>query len=206
MSTSMPQSARILITRDHIKDLRDHGPGMCLTWDESDHQVGVASPHQATMPTQMIITGYQGLRELAEDLSQEGHAATDEDLARDLTDIASDWRADWPGIRTMNLQVQDLRKRLADECAYLAAAPVFRLPTGGLPQMTDYYRLEGSTHLATVTVGFGFTEPTRVTASDPGDGTRPVADLTLGTGGTLTHAATSRLIASTVICALNQDR
>ncbi|WP_236567995.1 hypothetical protein [Nocardiopsis sp. FR6] len=206
MHTSMPHGARIIITRDHVEDLRDHGPSACLTWHEDTHQVEAVGPHTALNPSRMIITGYQGLRELADYYTAEGHEVADDDLALDLTDIAADWRADWPGIRTMNLQVEDLRGALAEAGAYLSTAPTFMLPGHGLPQMTDYYRLAGGSRLASVTVGFGFTEPTRITAEDPDDDTQPIADLTLGTSGTLTHAATSRLIASTVTSALNQDR
>ncbi|MCP3013848.1 hypothetical protein NGM33_10950 [Nocardiopsis dassonvillei] len=207
MSTSMPYGAqRVIVTRDHIEDLRVHGRGACLTWHEDTHQVQAVGPRAATDPRRMIIIGYQGLGEVSEHHAENGDEVTDEDLARDLTDIASDWRAEWPEIRAMNLQVHDLRRALTDAGAYLASAPTFQLPIRGLPQMTDYYTLAGSTRLAQVTVSFGFIEPTRITASDPDDDTRPIADLTLGTGGTLTHAATSRLIASTVTCALNQDR
>ncbi len=202
----MPYGARIIITRDHVQDLREHGPGACLTWHEDTHQVQVVGPHTALKPSRMIITGYQGLREMADHHAEEGHVVTDDDLAQDLTDITADWRTDWPGIRAMNLQVEDLRGALADTGAYLSAAPTYMLPRHGLPQMTDYYRLAGGTRLASVTVTFGFTEPARITANDPDDDTQPIADLTLGTGGTLTHAATSRLIASTVTSALTQDR
>ncbi|OKI21309.1 hypothetical protein A6A08_21180 [Nocardiopsis sp. TSRI0078] len=202
----MPYGARIIITRDHVEDLRGHGSGACLTWHEDTHQVEAVGPHTALNPSRMIITGYQGLCEMADYYAAEGHEVADDDLALDLTDIAADWRIDWPGIRAMNLQVEDLRGALADAGAYLSAAPTFMLPRHGLPQMTDYYRLAGGSRLASVTVGFGFTEPTRITAEDPDDDTQPIVDLTLGTSGTLTHAATSRLIASTVTSALNQDR
>ncbi len=203
----MPYGAqRVIVTREDIEDLRGHGTGACLTWHEDTHQVQAAGPRTATDPSRMIIIGYQGLGELSEQRALEGDEVTDEDLARDLTDIATDWRAEWPEIRAMNLQVHALRRALTDAGAYLASAPTFRLPASGLPQMTDYYNLAGSTRLAQVTVSFAFIEPTRITASDPDDDTQPIADLTLGTGGTLTHLATSRLIASTVTCALNQDR
>lgn len=203
----MPYGARrVIVTREDIEDLRGHGTGACLTWLEGIHQVQAVGPRTATDPSRMIIIGYEQLVEMAEDHAQDGDEVTDEDLARDLTDIASDWRAEWPEIRAMNLQVHALRRALTDAGSYLASAPTFRLPTRGLPQMTDYYGLAGSTRLAQVTVSFAFIEPTRITASDPGDDTQPIADLTLGTGGTLTHLATSHLIASTVTCALNQDR
>nr|WP_179811847.1 hypothetical protein [Nocardiopsis sinuspersici] len=203
----MPYGARrVTVTRDHIEDLRVHGPGACLTWHEDTRQVEAVGPHTALNPSRMIITGYQGLCDMADYYAAEGHEVTDDALAQDLTDIATDWRTDWPGIRAMNLQVEDLRGALADMGAYLSAAPIFMLPRHGLPQMTDYYRLAGGSHLASVTVSFGFTEPTRITAEDPDNDNQPIADLTLGTSGTLTHAATSRLIASTVTSALNQGR
>lgn len=202
----MPYGARVIVTRDHIETLRDHGPGACLTWLEGVNQVQAVGPRTTTDPNRMIIIGYQGLDEMAEDHAQDGDEVTDDDLARDLTDIATDWRAEWHEIRAMNLQVHALRRALADAGAYLASAPTFQLSGSGLPQMTDYYGLAGSTRLAQVTVTFGFIEPTRITASDSDDDTEPIADLTLGTGGTLTHLATSHLIASTVNCALNQGR
>lgn len=202
----MPYGARrVTVTRDHIEDLRGHGPGACLTWHEGTHQVEAVGPHTVADASRMIIIGYRELGMMAEQHAEEGREATDEDLARDLTDIATAWRAEWPEIRAMHLQVTVLRRSLADAGVHLATSPTFRLPTGGLPQMTDYYHLAGSSRRASVTVSFGFIEPTRITGSDSDDDTQPIADLRLGIDGTLTHLAISRLIASTVTYALCQD-
>lgn len=201
----MPYVTRgITVTRDHIEELRDHGPGACLTWNEETHQVRVVSPPTATEPSRMFIIGYEGLGEMIDHQVVQGREVTDQILAEDLSDIATDIGAGWPQVRAMNLQVTALRRTLADAGVYLAAPPTFQSPAEGLPQLTDHYRLGGNSREASVTVSFGFLEPVRITSNDADDATQPIADLTLSIDGTLTHLAISRLIASTVTNALYQ--
>ncbi|OLT24913.1 hypothetical protein BJF83_23590 [Nocardiopsis sp. CNR-923] len=199
----MPYPTPIHVTPDHVAALRENGPGTCLTWDEDTGRVEAVLPRKAIVPTRMIIASQRGLGELADLYTAEGREAADEDLARDLTDLAGDWWGDWPQVRAMNLVCEDLRSHLADWCVYLTAAPTAEPYRRGLPRMTDYYRLAECDRIAQVTVTWAFEEPTRILSHDPADRARPVADLALRTGGTLTHRAASDLIACTVWQALD---
>ncbi|MCY9785171.1 hypothetical protein KIK06_14900 [Nocardiopsis sp. EMB25] len=203
MSTSMPYRTPIHITPDHIADLREAAPSACLTWDEDTGNVEAVLPRKAIVPTRMIITSQRGLGELTDLYTAEGRKATDEDLAEDLTDIATDWLTTWPEVRAMNLMCEDLRSHLADWCVYLTQAPTVEPRTRGLPRMTDYYRLADCDRIAEVTMTWAFQEPTRILSHNPTDEARPVADLALDTGGTLTYRAASDLIAGTVWQALD---
>ncbi|WP_152442573.1 hypothetical protein [Nocardiopsis kunsanensis] len=207
MHTSMPYPPLIRLTREHIADLRDQETPACLTWSEDTCQVEVTDPWETTSPDRMIISGHQGLRELTAHYACQGRQANDGDLAGDLSAMAAGWQIDWHGIRAMNLQVHELRRNLATAGVYLSAAPTLAMPaTGGLPAMTDYYCLAGSEHTAHVTVTFGFIDPTRITTSGLWEEAEPAADRTLATSSTLTYAATSRLVASTVTQALHHGR
>ncbi|MFY7070237.1 hypothetical protein ACOQFV_30640 [Nocardiopsis changdeensis] len=205
MSTSMPYTAGITVTPGNIDELRELGTAGCLVWDEGACWVLAVSGDKAQAPSRMIITGHWGLKHLARDLKEQGRPATDEELARDLTDIANDQLTDWPGIRAMNLQVQELREALIGPHIYLDAAPTFEIPAGGLPRMTDYYRRTHTGITACVTVTFGYLEPTRITVCTPGEVPRPVADLTVSTAGPCKAHQVHRLIAAAVDGALDLD-
>jgi hypothetical protein len=202
----MPYTRPIVITRENVETLRDCGAGACLTWHEETGAVETVLPWETSFLRRMIIVSRRGLDELTDMYTADGHEVTNEDLARDLSDIASDYLLSWPEIRTMSLMCEDVRRRLADAGVYLTAGPTPELPVRGLPRMTDHYRLVGGDRLAEVTFTWAFTEPTRILTRDPVNDAQPVADLALGTGGTLTHRAMSDLIASTVIHGLDLNR
>ncbi|RKS07048.1 hypothetical protein DFP74_2702 [Nocardiopsis sp. Huas11] len=205
MRTSMPYTPPIVITSEDVAALRERGPGACLTWHEDTAAIEAVTPREALDPRRMIIASHRGLGEVADQHTEDGRQATEDDLASDLTDIASDYAIDWPQIRTMNLMCQDLRDQLADTCAYLAAPPIYEDSSPGAPRMTDHYRLTGGQRIAHVTVTWAFTEPTRIRTRDPIDDRRAFADLTLATGGMLTHRVISDLIAGTVWQTLDQN-
>ena len=204
--TSMPYPPLIRLTREHIAALRGQASPACLTWSEDTCQVEVTDRWETISPDRMIISGHQGLRELADHYACRGRQASDDDLAGDLSAMAAGWQADWHGVRAMNLQVHELRRNLATAGVHLSAAPTLAMPVTGLPAMTDYYSLPGSDQTAHVTVTFGFLAPTRITTGGLWGGAEPAADRTLATSSTLTHAATSRLVASTVSQALHHGR
>ncbi|MFL1375758.1 hypothetical protein [Nocardiopsis protaetiae] len=205
MSTSMPYRAGITVTPANIVELRDRGTVGCLVWDEATSWVHAINGNTAPAPSRMIITGRSGLKDLTEYLEEDGSPATDEELARDLTDIANDQLTDWPGIRAMNLQVQGLREALIGPRIYLDAAPTFEIPAGGLPRMTDYYRRTHTGVTVCVTVTFGYLQPTRITVCAPGEVPRPVADLTVSTAGAFKAHKVHRLITAAVDGALDLD-
>ncbi|MFY7064711.1 hypothetical protein ACOQFV_02500 [Nocardiopsis changdeensis] len=201
----MPYKTGITVTPANIDKLHDQGTAGCLVWDEATSWVHAVSGDKAPAPSHMIITGRSGLKHLARDLKEQGRPATDEELARDLTDIANDQLTDWPGIRAMNLQVQGLREALIGARVYLDAAPTFEIEAGGLPRMTDYYRRTHTGITACVTVTFGYLEATRITVCAPGEVPRPVADLTVSAAGTFKAHKVHRLIAAAVDGALDLD-
>jgi hypothetical protein len=194
----MPDQARIRVTVGHIESLRHQGPQACMTWNEDTGRVEAVSPDRALRPNRMIITGHRGLGELAELRTTLGDEATDEVLAEDLTCIANDWLAEWPEVRAMNLQVEEVRGHLADKGVHLVASPTFTLPATGLPQLTDYYRLADGELTASVTVTFGFMMPTRIVTEDERGRTRREWNVTLVTNRAFSHAVTSKTIAATV--------
>ncbi|WP_028648756.1 hypothetical protein [Nocardiopsis sp. CNT312] len=199
MHTSMYHHGAIQVTNGHIAQLRIDGPDQALTWHENTREVEVVTVSEAANPRRMIIATSAGLDEVAEVYDGE---PTDDDLARDLADIAGDWLHTWPEVRAMNLQVHDLRSFLADAGVYLHGAPVCGPPGEGLPWMRDHYRLGGAARFVQITVTFGFIEPTRIRIAGRGDGTQPRGELSLEAGGVFSHTSTSRLIASTVADAL----
>lgn len=205
MSTSMPYKTGITVTPADVEKLRDSATGSCLVWDEATTWVATIGRDQVATTSRMIIAGKRALADLEEALDEQGLPATDERLARDLTDIANDQLTDWPGIRAMNLQVQGLREALIGPRIYLDAAPTFEIPAGGLPRMTDYYRRTHTGITACVTVTFGYLETTRITVCAPGEVPRPVADLTVSAAGTFKTHKVHRLIAAAVDGALDLD-
>ncbi len=201
----MPYRTAITVTPRNIDELRELGTAGCLVWDEGASWVLAVNGDKAPAPSRMIITGRNGLKHLARDLEDQGRPATDDELARDLTDIANDQLTDWPGIRAMNLQVQELREALIGPRIYLDAAPTFEIGAGGLPRMTDYYRRTHTGTTACVTVTFGYLEPTRITVCAPGDVPRPVAEVTVAAAGIFQAHQVHRLIAAAVNGALDLD-
>ncbi|WP_436888483.1 hypothetical protein [Nocardiopsis dassonvillei] len=205
MSTSMPYTTAITVTPTDVEKLRDSATGSCLVWDEASNWVATIGRDQVATTSRMIIAGRRGLEDLAETLDEEGIPVTDERLARDLTDIANDYRTEWPGIRTMNLQVQGLREAVIGPRTYLDGPPLLQVPVTGLPRMTDYYRRTRTGLIACVTVSFAYLEPTVITLRAPREGLRPVTEMAVETAGALRPHKVHRLIAAAVDGALDLD-
>lgn len=173
MSTSMPHISRpIQVSADQVAYLRHAEPGSLLVWIEASNEVQIYGPTGRLGEHRMIIAGKGALTSLAEAHEERGGPAGDEELAKDLTDIANDWLCEWPQVRVLTTMLTPIRRRLDKLGIYPADSVHTFGPNIGhrtnLPVVTDTYARPDGKAVARVTVPLGYAEPVHIHAYGEG--------------------------------------